>query len=78
MQVSVIKGTSSLHLNNFDSITHFGYRFIQGNINAPNTSYAQWYGWTIGLGINYAYSSYAAQFALPRNAGNPVLSVTKV
>ena len=61
--------------NDFNAITNFGYIFVQGNINAPNTLYAQWYQWTIGLGIDYAFSSFAAQFALPRNTNNPYLYI---
>ena len=48
---------------------------VQNNLNSPSSANGQYYSWLIGLGINYAFSSYAAQFALPRNAGNPVLSV---
>jgi len=65
-------------LNNFDNVSHFGYKFIQGNINAPNTSYDQWYSWYIGLGINYpatGANSYGAQFGLPRNTNNPYLYI---
>jgi len=61
--------------NDFNAITNFGYRFVQGNVNAPNTLYAQWYQWTIGLGINYPFSDFGAQFALPRNTNNPYLYV---
>ena len=65
-------------LNNFDNVSHFGYKFIQGNVNAPNTLYAQWYSWYIGLGINYpatGANSYGAQFGLPRNTNNPYLYI---
>ena len=65
-------------INNFDSITHFGYRFIQGNVNAPNSLSAQWYQWYIGLGIDYPASgdnSHGCQFALPRSAANAALYV---
>ncbi len=64
-------------INDFNSITHYGYRFVQGNTNGPGTPSInnQYYSWAIGLGINYLYSSYACQFALPRNTSNPVMSV---
>ena len=65
-------------INNFDNITNFGYRFIQGNTNAPNTSAAQWYQWFIGLGIDYPATgtdSFGCQFAVPRNTNNPFLYV---
>jgi hypothetical protein len=54
----------------------FGYRYVQGNTNSPNTNSAtQYYAWNIGLGSDYAFNSYAAQFALPRNVTTPYLSV---
>ena len=56
----------------------FGYRYVQGNTNAPNvgnTGNNQYYSWVIGLGSDYAASSYAAQFAIPRNGTTPYLSV---
>ena len=65
-------------ITNFNDITHFGYRFIQGNTNAPNTSASQWYQWFIGLGIEYpatGANSHGCQFATQRNNGNPFLYV---
>lgn len=56
----------------------FGYRYVQGNTNAPNVGNlgnSQYYAWNIGLGSDYASNSYAAQFAIPRNATTPYLSV---
>ena len=56
----------------------FGYRFVQGNTNAPNvgnTGNGQYYAWNIGLGSDYPFNQYAAQFAIPRNATTPYLSV---
>jgi hypothetical protein len=56
--------------------TNFGYRYVQGATNGPGTNSAtQYYSWNIGLGNDYAYNSYAAQFALPRNVSTPYLSV---
>ena len=56
----------------------FGYRYVQGNTNAPNvgnTGNGQYYSWNIGLGSEYAYNSYACQFAIPRASTTPYLSV---
>ncbi len=47
-----------------------------GSTNGPGVNGAgQYYSWSIGLGANYAYGSYQAQFALPRNVGNPYLCI---
>ena len=47
-----------------------------GTTNGPNVnSAAQYYSWDIGLGANYGFGTYRAQFALPRNATNPYLCV---
>lgn len=57
---------------------NFGYRYVQGNTNAPNvgnTGNNQYYAWVVGLGSDYASNSYAAQFAIPRNSTTPYLSV---
>ena len=65
-------------INDFNNITHFGYRFIQGNINSPTTAFAQYYSWYIGLGINYPATdagSHGCQFALPRDTVHPYFSV---
>ena len=60
----------------FNSPTEFGYNYIQGSTNGPGVNGAgQYYCWSVGLGANYAYGSYQAQFALPRNVGNPYLCV---
>ena len=54
----------------------FGYRFVQGSTNGPGTNSAtNYYAWNIGLGSDYAYNTYAAQFALPRGVSTPYLSV---
>ena len=60
----------------FTSVDNFGYRFIQGTDGGPATpNTGQYYQWSIGLGNDYAWGSYGAQFALPRNIANPTLSV---
>jgi hypothetical protein len=56
--------------------TDFGYRFIQGNTNGPGTNGAtQYYAWNIGLGSEYPFNQYAAQFAIGRDVTTPYLSV---
>ena len=50
----------------FNSISNFGFRFVQGLTNGPGTGSSQFYGFSIGLGNDYAYSDYALQLAIPR------------
>jgi len=50
----------------FNSISNFGFRFVQGATNGPGTGSSQFYGFSIGLGNDYAYSDYALQLAIPR------------
>jgi hypothetical protein len=50
----------------FNSVSDFGFRYIQGNTNGPGTGSAQFYGMSLGLGNDYAFSSYALQLAVPR------------
>jgi hypothetical protein len=62
----------------FNAITNFGVRYVQGNTNGPGISGAtQYYGFSLGLGSNYPYSDYASQFYWPRTAvgGLPYPSV---
>ena len=62
----------------FNAITNFGVRYVQGPTNGPGISGAtQYYGFSLGLGSDYAYSSYASQFYWPRASlgGNPYPSV---
>ena len=70
-------GANHGDITNFNSVSTFGYKFIQGNTNGPSvpSSISQSYSWYIGLGINYDQSQYGAQFAIPRNTTNPTLSV---
>ena len=72
-------GANHGDISNFDSVSHFGYKFIQGTTSGPGTpSAAQYYSWYIGLGANHPATgngSYGAQFALPRNVTNPVMSI---
>ena len=63
-------------MTDFNSSSQFGYNFIQGSTNGPGVNGAgQYYSWDIGLGANYAFGTYRAQFALPRNVSNPYLCV---
>ena len=50
----------------FNSISNFGFRYVQGSTNGPGTGSSQFYGFSIGLGNDYAYSDYALQLAIPR------------
>jgi hypothetical protein len=89
---SLLNGISSVNLYNnmgqphstrtaFDATTPsygFGYRFVQGNTNAPSTGGSQYYSWYIGLGSDYPATgagSYGAMFAVDRNSTTPYLSV---
>jgi hypothetical protein len=51
--------------SDFNNVPGFGAYFVQGNGNGPSTA-NQYYSLNLGLGNDYAYSSYAAQFAIPR------------
>ena len=65
-------------VGDFNNVSTFGYKFIQGTTNGPNTHSAgipQYYSWSMGLGANYPYSQYVCQFGIPRNVSNPTLSV---
>jgi hypothetical protein len=56
----------------------FGFRYLQGGSNYPGISGAtQYYGMTLGLGSDYAFSAFASQFYWPRLAlgGLPYPSV---
>jgi hypothetical protein len=55
--------------SDFNAITDFGARFVQGTTNGPGTGSGQFYGLSLGLGSDYAYGSYAMQLALPRFIG---------
>jgi hypothetical protein len=50
----------------FNSINGFGFRYVQGSTNGPGTGSSQFYGFSIGLGNDYAFSDYALQLAMPR------------
>jgi hypothetical protein len=47
-----------------------------GNTNGPGVNGAgQYYSWDIGLGAEYGFGTYRAQFAIGRNVSNPYLCV---
>jgi hypothetical protein len=50
----------------FNSISNFGFRYVQGSTNGPGTGSSQFYGVTLGLGDDYSFASYALQLAIPR------------
>jgi len=50
----------------FNAITDFGTRYVQGSTNGPGTGSSQFYGFSLGLGSEYTYSQYALQLAIPR------------
>jgi hypothetical protein len=60
--------------NDANNVGDFGVRYINGTANSPNTGSSQYYGFTLGLGADYAFSSYASQFYWGR-FGNPYVSV---
>jgi hypothetical protein len=65
-------GRNHTSYTDFNVPTELGYNFIQGNTNGPSVNSAtQYYSWSIGLGADYAYSAYGAQFAVPRNVALP-------
>lgn len=60
-----------------NAFTNFGTQYLQGTTNGPGAGGSQWYMFGLGLGNEYAYSSYAMQFAVPRTplSGNPYVSI---
>jgi len=69
-------GNNHGNLTDFNNATSLGYNFIQGTTNGPSVnSSTQYYSWNMGLGINYAFTSYGCQFAIGRNVATPYLCV---
>ena len=72
-------------ISDFNNITGFGYRFINGigsaPTNGPATGDTQYYSWYIGLGAEYpaisGSSSYGMQFAIGRSDTNPKLCIRR-
>ena len=55
----------------FNAISDFGARFVQGGTNGPTgVGTNQFYGFTLGLGNDYGLASYASQLYWPRAAQN--------
>ena len=63
--------------NNFNTPNNFGYQYIFGNTNGPNTGGTQFYTVASGIGGDYPYSDYAQQMAINRftAGGDPYLTV---
>jgi len=61
----------------FNSPGDFGVRYMQGSTNGPGTGASQYYGFTLGLGSQYAFGTYGSQLYWNRVAtgGNPYISV---
>jgi hypothetical protein len=55
----------------FNSVGNFGVRYMQGSTNGPQGG--QHYGFTLGLGNDYAYGTYGSQFYWLRNTTNPYI-----
>jgi hypothetical protein len=55
----------------FNSVGNFGVRYLQGSANGPQSG--QHYGFTLGLGNEYSYGTYASQFYWLRNTTNPYI-----
>jgi hypothetical protein len=74
-------GQTHSQRTSFDASTpsyDFGYRYVQGSTNGPNTGGTQYYSWYIGLGSQYPATgagSYGAMFAVDRDRAVPYLSV---
>ena len=63
-------GNNHSTYTDFNNISDFGFRYVQGSTNGPGTGSSQFYGMTLGLGNEYAFSSYAYQIAFPRFVDN--------
>ena len=58
---------------NFNTVpAYWGWNFVQGNTNAPNTTSSQWYRCRLSLGSEYGFGSdsgdYSLEMALPRSS----------
>jgi len=65
----------------FDATTpsyNFGFRYVTGNTNGPNTGGSQYYSLYMGLGSNHSgtgANSYGMYMAVDRNVARPYLSI---
>lgn len=64
-------GVTHSTYQDFNNVPGFGAYYVQQGYNSPTgTTSHQWYGFTLGLGSDYAYSQYASQLYWPRRAMN--------
>ena len=64
-------GNNHSTYQDFNNVPGFGAYYVQQGGNSPTgTGSHQWYGFTLGLGNDYALSSYATQLYWPRRAQN--------
>jgi hypothetical protein len=66
-------GNSHGTYQDFNSVGNFGVRYMQGSTNGPQGG--QHYGFTLGLGNDYAYGTYGSQFYWLRNTTNPYIYI---
>lgn len=78
LAVNLFNNMNATHGTNtdFNGVTNFGCRYVQGNTNGPGTGSSQFYSIGLGLGTEYAFSQYALQLAVPRyNSSDKYLSM---
>jgi hypothetical protein len=64
-------GNNHSTYTDFNNVPGFGAYYVQQGGSSPTgTGSHQWYGFTLGLGNEYALSSYATQLYWPRRAQN--------
>lgn len=64
-------GNNHSTYTDFNNVPGFGAYYVQQGTNSPTgTANNQWYGFTLGLGNEYALSSYGTQIYWPRRAQN--------
>jgi hypothetical protein len=64
-------GNNHSTYTDFNNVPGFGAYYVQQGGNSPTgTASHQWYGFTLGLGNDYALSSYGSQMYYPRRAQN--------
>ena len=66
-------GNSHGTYQDFNSVGNFGVRYMQGSTNGPESG--QHYGFTLGLGNDYAIGTYGTQFYWLRNTTNPYIRI---
>lgn len=59
----------------FNATYDFGWRYMQGATNGPNTGASQYYSLYAGLGNEYSSAQYGMQVAYPRNVSTPYISI---